>query len=857
MREFSTAFDAEKNRRADGPAPINLLTFGFATPVYLSDRDITPANGSAHLGLVKTWGFIDSSISQTPGSGILGTIEIADLQLTIINSTTPRFSDNFTVSNPPENVTVSLYQWFAPLQDSQKELIFQGVIYGQPEWDEYVCTITVRGILQKYNCKIGEDKIIYADGYPDADPDEYGKMGNIIYGDLKDVPCHAIVSGDVNSLIDDITESQTSIELSDASYFPPSGIIGIDAEKISYTGNSGNVLTGCTRGYNSTTAVTHLAGSAVWEELTLFVYQIACHPVNLIGDIFCDGVRITSMCTKYTGQSGNELTGWEGKAVFTVPSKLTRQQAIDLLINDGITIHDAIAVVDTIAVIDGISISDAIAVSDTIGVSTGSHYHTAGLVIYSWQFDSVVAYSGSVVYGELLIDQNLQTQGDLYSTNGAAKVTKSIYAAPGGIPYQFRVCLRTGSDINGKTITAEFRDTTGYDDANAVVACNTINTTVKSDWTTCGSHSNTWELFNNLYGIVSHNDTGGTNAHHYVCEVWVEVSFYPNTNNSAATGVAKTGSASKSGTVSRSGAVTKSGAASKSGTVTREGEVTLSGNSVADVRVGQLITAHVQGYRDDISGTYTGTPNALIERPDHIFKHIWSILMGAPFNDIDTTSFDASGAFYAANTYKFAKLINEPVQAVDLLTSLALQCRSRFIVSSEGKAKLLVRQLNQSSSHSVVKNEIKYDSMSVKRSLTDEIINLFYINCDLDLTLSPNDPISYKYNLKFTDATSITRYGQRTWQGASDIFCFDAVRDTAMCVNVGNFLLAYHCRARNMPHFGVFLDNLEIEPGDIIDITHPLDAMTNFVAEVLKVVHHLGNATQIDWLEITGIENTT
>ena len=49
-----------------------------------------------------------------------------------------------------------------------------------------------------------------------------------------------------------------------------------------------------------------------------------------------------------------------------------------------------------------------------------------------------------------------------------------------------------------------------------------------------------------------------------------------------------------------------------------EDEITLTGNSMADSIIGGLVAADVDGWQDDGSGTYTGTPDALIERPDHI-----------------------------------------------------------------------------------------------------------------------------------------------------------------------------------------------------------------------------------------------
>lgn len=145
--------------------------------------------------------------------------------------------------------------------------------------------------------------------------------------------------------------------------------------------------------------------------------------------------------------------------------------------------------------------------------------------------------------------------------------------------------------------------------------------------------------------------------------------------------------------------------------------------------------------------------------------------------------------------------------------------------------------------------------MSVERTPALEIIDLINIYYDLDNTKEAGSPGSYWTGICLTDATSMARYGQRDWKGTVDIFYFDAVRLDAMTQHVGGYLLDYHKRARKMPHFGLFLDNMEIEPGDVIDITNPLDAMTNLILEVQKIQHHIGNKQQIDWLEITGIEN--
>jgi hypothetical protein len=74
------------------------------------------------------------------------------------------------------------------------------------------------------------------------------------------------VSGEaVTSLNGGINAITTTVVLSDASLFPSSGtnFVQIESEEISYTGITGNTLTGVTRGVRNTTAATHSNGATV------------------------------------------------------------------------------------------------------------------------------------------------------------------------------------------------------------------------------------------------------------------------------------------------------------------------------------------------------------------------------------------------------------------------------------------------------------------------------------------------------------------------------------------------------------------------------------------------------------------
>jgi hypothetical protein len=60
-----------------------------------------------------------------------------------------------------------------------------------------------------------------------------------------------------------LTATATQINLVDGSSYPSSGTVTINSEDITYAGVSNNILTGCIRGVNSTTAATHVQYSSV------------------------------------------------------------------------------------------------------------------------------------------------------------------------------------------------------------------------------------------------------------------------------------------------------------------------------------------------------------------------------------------------------------------------------------------------------------------------------------------------------------------------------------------------------------------------------------------------------------------
>ena len=74
-------------------------------------------------------------------------------------------------------------------------------------------------------------------------------------------------TGVSNTLSSELSATATTIALTDSTSFPSSGAVKIGTEVISYTGNSSNQLTGCTRAVSGAAAV-HASGATVTQAAT-------------------------------------------------------------------------------------------------------------------------------------------------------------------------------------------------------------------------------------------------------------------------------------------------------------------------------------------------------------------------------------------------------------------------------------------------------------------------------------------------------------------------------------------------------------------------------------------------------------
>ena len=119
---------------------------------------------------------------------------------------------------------------------------------------------------------------------------------------------------------DPLAQGAVTINLDDASDYTTSGYIVIEDEIIKYTGKTGNQLTGCSRGQQSTTDVQHSLDTVV-QQVAAWEAQ---NPWDIIDDIYENYVGIAAADIDVTGAEAERdmwLSGISFTSFITSPTK--------------------------------------------------------------------------------------------------------------------------------------------------------------------------------------------------------------------------------------------------------------------------------------------------------------------------------------------------------------------------------------------------------------------------------------------------------------------------------------------------------------------------------------------------------
>lgn len=613
------------------PKPIMLLKLEFTSPasltLYLSSRPFKTRNtfdGQVYDPIILSWPPIRSGEIEP----IRYTGRPGDMSVDILNCVPVGGYDRFTDLVHYYDwayATATAYFVHEGAMDAGDEItVFKGKVENPGGMNRGKISLQISDISLSF-LNSWPHTIVTTDDYPDADPDDLGKMLPQVWGSCKRVPFMAVDAGWLTTLAEDLDSSETSVDLTDVAGLPAATTIQIDSEKISYTGKAGNTLTGCTRGASGTTAVAHDLGATV-AEIQADYFYVMDHAVKAINAVYvADILQPAANYTAYTGQSGDAHATYPGKACI----KFATLPVIVKQVN--------------------VAANDTIAVNEDIDINDPKHDHTNEDGTLTWEFDKATVLTGTVWFGYALCDGDFSTITQFKNSNAEAEIECVSFRNNSGTPTKYRLCCYIHNLYQNDQFQIRFDGRT-----NTVYYTYAITTAspkvYRSQWYDVKTTSDTWDELLLLKMEIDFTE----NLPHqdlHIGLAWLEVE-YTITSSEDSTGITKTGAATKSGTV------------------------TITGNSVADTVIGGRVSADIDGYQDDGSGTYTGTANALIERPDHIFKHWIMSVLGLSASEIDNTSYTASGTEYSSNSFTHGICLLKPPKIEELFSKAARQCRS-------------------------------------------------------------------------------------------------------------------------------------------------------------------------------------
>lgn len=675
--------------------------------------------------------------------------------------------------------------------------------------------------------------------YPHIDPASEGALENIGYGAVPDVQVHAIVAGAVVALTEDIDEAQTSFDVSGASALPAAPFVAqLGSERMQVGAVSGNTLLSITRGYAGTLATSHLAGSTAFEALAEYVYLVSPEPVAAIERVLVDGVVQAEGYSAYTGQSGDEHADWPGKAVVAFATSVLAHKQRNL---------NAAQVAYVTERAPATRASNAVLMSQDAGHVTLSAKGQARAWV---QFPAPTGVAASVSFGLTIknldnamrivaisiveADTGVLRRRGLVHLPALGTVSEMIDAQPAGGGYALHVAMHGAGTVQVRSPYMEAtvlpppeEDSTAT--ANAEIAINSgvlMNTTLtpkglRRAWASY-TQASAGPVVGQLHS-VSLTNTGAGAAVAYV--------------NAIAPGGALlkrqqvTLEAGASATVELSHAASSWQAATsiciQQGTVRVDGVAKTVTYLVPQSRARHSATCRaVIGARIsvdahwavDVDGQYAGA-GTVIERPDHVLRHVLVERMGMTAGQVDADAFDAAGSAHASAGYKFAFLIEEGMRPSELVDAIAGQCRS-VLQFMGGKWRLdYIPDTAPAPLRSIMHSDLAGLGVGFELS---------YIGSS-ELANSIEVQLGSGSVLRAQDAQSIARYETRR-----RLVRLWAVRNSAMALHLAGWQLAQCASPVLLVKAPVFWEYLDLSVGDVVEIDHALALGKRFFVESVR-----------------------
>lgn len=815
---FATEMDLDYSR------PFNTALFHFGGTVgdiYIADRDIT-IGGNAHTACVEQWGEWQSAVAVRDGSFPVRSLSLAINNFPLFGSPLKRFTDLW-LGLAVEAVEVSVYQNFKQVGTGTilQELLGDFVMRPGSENEEraytpYVCSLDLAGISEKYiDAKKQLSWIISQADFPLADPDDVGKRANLIVGYPKTMRCHWIKAGLQFPLQEDMSVVSGYVAIPQDAFDLITAPITIQIGDEQITAASKTTdptprLTALTRQVGGSPLQKHNKDDTIVQVLTEYTALANGRKAKSISNVKVWRHGIGYPLTGWTTELANTaLKPGETIAIIKIPTppvikelpvvELTDSQAIQdtTVINDGITIDRTGALTDTISVIDNIGVVKVGAVTENIGISqanTESKWDQQGSnqQVSFPAMNNLSSFGGSQSVGIGLPAQ------EKTKSSGSFVFTFSFKAL--SYPSEWAgINIKLGSLVlfsGGVKVATD----------PVVLVTNNYNLTLQR---------------------VNESSTT-RNVSEAAIEITSLTVKYAISTAAIKTGTvqdgaspAKTGSAAKGGGVSENIVPIRSGAVTQSGAVSLTGATTLSSTTTAEVVLGEYITCDIEGEPDDGAGLYTGTPNALIEKPADVVHYLLRACVGVPVSRLDTASMVTARNDSPAS-YKFAANLAERESAKDALLGLGMQgrlqidCpvdkfRARFKKSVYPAAAKTLTEEN------ILSSDSGETTLKIQRSAYKDLINLIVLYFDRDWTVVKDlNAFSKVYSKK--DTASIADYGERR-DDLRFLYDYIAADNEAMAQDIGDFRLDELKKIRRIIHGDYDLGQFDLLEGDIVALS--------------------------------------
>ena len=258
--------------------------------------------------------------------------------------------------------------------------------------------------------------------------------------------------------------------------------------------------------------------------------------------------------------------------------------------------------------------------------------------------------------------------------------------------------------------------------------------------------------------------------------------------------------------------------------------VQVSGDTIDDLIFRRRVSADIQGYQDDGSGTYTGTPAALIEQPDHILRHLLIVKCGLSASEWDSITYDASGTYYAAQSFTLGVVVLQKPNVRMLINRIAHQSKSLEFWEA-GVHHLIAITGDETIDKTFDENRIdlnqiwiKYtDRINIKNSLSARYARDWSGYSDnVDATADTEADRSVVVS---SDADSITKYG--TLEGEQ--LALPYITGATMAQAILDWIKGDWANPRIVVEFAGGYYGEDVERGDIIGFGLGTDAERIFV----------------------------